>query len=506
MNCLAGCFISGLIGAGTIAPAHAAEPKLVVGIVVDQLRSDYIENFRGLFGEKGFNRLLRDGVYLRDVDFKVKDLDAVSSTAILFSGSYPRHNGVTASKVYDENRRQFINALEDKNVIGNFTTETFSPVNLRVSTLSDEISSKGREKAAVYSIAPDAQQSVIMAGHAGTSAFWINENTGNWATTTYYLNSPQILTQRNYTNGIGSRLDAMPYSFPKSDRNVYKMYSVSPMVNEEVTDAAIEYIEKLGLGKRQDGTDMLNLAYTAAQYEYGDGSPEQLIDGYKRLDDQLGRLFETLDRTVGTENVVVFLSSTGYFEDQTPYAPELRIPTGTFSVKRAFSLLNSFLSARFGNGAYVETFGNNHVYLNHKTIEEKGLDAGRVAEEARDFLVKMSGVSDAFTMADIMTSALPSMEARRLAVDPKTSGDIIIEFNPGWVVSDDLSFPADTKLVRESPVLSPAFILSPALEPQVIEEKTDATAIAPTLASILRIRSPNGSRSQPLKLKAVKSN
>ena len=123
------------------------------------------------------------------------------------------------------------------------------------------------------------------------------------------------------------------------------------------------------------------------------------------------------------------------------------------------SLLNSYLSAKYGNGDYVDTYSNNHVYLDRKQIEERNLDLRIVAQEARDFLVRMSGVSDAFTMGDIMTSTLPGMEALRLSTDPKTGGDIVLEFNGGWRVVNDTKFPEEVKVVRSGMALTPAFIL-----------------------------------------------
>lgn len=513
--------LCGLMGLGVSTSAETGRPRLVVGIMVDQLRTDYLENLQGLFSDKGFNRLLQEGIYMPDIDYRVTNLDPVTSTAILYTGNYPRYNGITSSKVYSPAAKDMVFALADPASIGNFTTETFSPANLRLSTISDELAVFNDGKGAVYSIAPDAQQSVVMAGHAGNSAFWINENTGNWASTTYYLDNPSILTQKNYTSPLTSRLDTLVWRpvnerplpgkskdtdytfvhrFPTADRSVFKMYAASPMANSEVTDAALEYIETLGLGKDGGETDMLNLAFTAAPYNFEGLSSHgaELEDTYLRLDKDLERLFDALDKNVGMDNVLIYLASTGYFDDGRADDQKFRLPTGNFSVKRALSLLNSYLAAQYGNGSYVDTYSDSHVYLNRKEIEEKKLDLREVAEVSRDFLVRMSGVNDAFTMADIMGSALPSMEALRLGTDPKTGGDIILEFNAGWNIVDDTRFPNDVKVERSSAALTPAFIMGNGIKPEVIEKTVDAIEIAPTLARLLRIRSPNGATAKSL--------
>lgn len=525
MNRLLTSVICGLVGINTMLSADPARPKLVVGIMVDQLRTDYIESLQNLFGEKGFKKLMREGAFLKNVDFKVNTLDCASGTAMIYTGGYPRQTGVASSMVYDPVSAGMAAALNDPSSIGNFTTETYSPAGLRLSTISDEIAIDGAGVAAVYAIAPDAQQAIIMAGHAGNSAFWINENTGKWATTTYYRDVPKVLTQRNYSNSIANRIDTMQWkpalplsrypglpaqkrmydfkhTFSLADRNVYRTYAGTPLVNTEITDVAIDYLRDLNIGNRGDAIDMLNLAYTAAPFKsVKDGDFRlELEDSYVRLDGQLSRLFDAIDKYVGLDNTFIYLASTGYYDDAVVDDPKYRVPTGEFSVKRALSLLNSYLSAKHGNGDYVDTFSNGHVYLDRKQIEAHKLELDAVAQEARDFLVRMSGVSDAYTMGDIMSSALPGMEALRLSTDPKTGGDVVLEFNAGWSVVDDTRFPDTRKVVRASMVPAPVFMMGGGVAPQTVATPVDATSIAPTVTQVLRIRSPNGVASKPLQL------
>lgn len=525
MNRLITSVICSLVGINTMLAVDPSRPRLVVGIMVDQLRTDYIEYLQNLFGEKGFRRLMKDGAFLKDVDFKVPGLDKVSGTAMIYTGAYPRMNGISAATVYDPTRQDMSPALNDPSIIGNFTSETYSPANLRLSTLSDEVAIDGAGLGWVYSIAPDPQQSIIMAGHAGNSAFWINDNTGRWATSTYYKDTPAGLSQRNYSEPLSSRLDTMQWkpllplarypglpahkrqfefrhTFPKADRNVFRMYTSSPLVNTEVTDVAVMYLKDLHIGQRGDAIDMLNIGYTAAPYKYvKDGDYRlELEDSYVRLDAQLSRLFEAIDKYVGLDNTLIYLASTGYYDDSVQDDDRYRLPSGTFSVKRAMSLLNSYLAARYGNGDYVDTYSRGHVYLDRKKIEDKKLNIDEVAAAARDFLVKMSGVSDAFTMGDIMASSVPSMEGLRLASDPKTGGDVILHFNPGWTVVDDIRFPNDIQVIRSAMVQTPFFMMGPSVPNVTVSTPVDATAIAPTVSRVLRIRSPNGTMSKPVLL------
>lgn len=526
MNRLLTSVLCSLVGINTMVSADPTRPRLVVGIMVDQLRTDYLETLQPLFGENGFRKLMKNGAFLKNVDFKVRNLDTASGTAMIATGGFPRQNGVAAAKVYDPAKADMTPALNDPSSIGNFTTDTYSPASLRLSTVSDEIAVDGVGLSAIYSVAPDAQQAIIMAGHAGNSAFWINDNTGRWATTTYYRDTPSSISQRNYSNSIASRIDTMQWKpsrnisaypglpaqkrmydfkhkFSQADKDVYRMYMTSPLVNNEVSDVAIEYLENLQLGRRGDAIDMLNVGYTAAPWKYvkdGDFRLE-LEDTYLRLDSQLARLFDAIDKYVGLDNTLIYVSSTGYFDDAVVDDPKYRIPTGDFSVKRALSLLNSYLSAKYGNGNYVDTYSGGHVYLDRKSIEALRLPHEDVANSARDFIVRMSGVADAYTMSDIMSSALPGMEALRLSTDPKTGGDIVIDFLAGWRVINDLKFPFSSQVVRSGMVMTPAFVMGMDIAPQILETPVDATAIAPTVTQVLRIRSPNGVASKPIPLK-----
>lgn len=515
----------GLAAVNAATGQGPVRPKLVVGIMVDQLRTDYVEYLRDLFTEKGFRRFIDSGVFLRDVDFKAPVKDAAAATALVYSGAYPSINGIQKAEVYDPATQTVRSSMHDPAVLGNFTDQTYSPAQLRVSTLSDELAIDGIGVGQVFSIAPDAEQALAMTGHAGTSAFWIDDNTGKWSSTTYYKDTPKPVYQRNHSLPISAKLDTLQwrpllelerypglpaqkkfypfkYNFPKSDRNVYTRLKESPIVNTEVTDLAIDYLEQLRLGQRGDVIDMLNVGYTAAPWPYAsDGDSRlELEDSYVRLDRQLGRLLDAIDAGVGLENALVFLSSTGYYEDRSDYEPRFRVPTGTFSVKRAVSLLNAYLSAKYGNGQYVSGYHDGTVYLDYKTAETHHADLSEMSRSARDFLCRMAGVAEVRTYREILAAASPEAEAARLAIDPRTAGDLYIKFNPGWTVSDDTRFPVKSFPVRNTAVCTPAFILYPQLQPARIPSQTEAATLAPTLAGLIKIRPPNGASTRPLLL------
>ena len=235
-------------------------------------------------------------------------------------------------------------------------------------------------------------------------------------------------------------------------------------------------------------------------YENLSISHEQIekLWGHVRLDRQLERLFAAIKESVGLDNALVFLVSTGYFDEAAEDEPRYRIPSGTFSTKRAVSLLNSYLSAKHGNDQYVDGSYRDMIYLDHSTIERHGLDLADVRRDARDFLVMMSGVADVKSLTDIVGETTPELRRIGRGLDPKTAGDLRLEFAPGWTVNDDVRLPVVTWQVREGNPATPAFILGPGVPVKIEDGEVNASAIAPTVSSVMRIRSPNGAADKPL--------
>lgn len=520
---LASCILT-----GTAHQQHtsvASRPKLVVGIVVDQLRTDYLEHLQHIMGERGFRALMSKGAYLRNVHFAPARLDAPSATAMIFTGATPDKTGIPSAYTWSASEMKSVPSLNDPQSIGNFTAETFSPKGLRPSTITDEVMIDGAGLSMAHAISIDPQQAVVMAGHAGNGALWLNTNTGKWCTSTYYSDMPKAASQRNYSLPLSSRIDSMQWkpllpleqypglpaqkrmyefrhTFPSSAKEVYEKFAASPKGNREVTDLAIDYLNSLKLGNRGDAIDMLCLGYSAGPFKYvKDGDYRlELADTYLRLDKDLERLFNAIDRTVGLQNTFVFLTSTGYYDDAIPDDSKYRIPTGEFSVKRAISLLNAFLTARYGQGNYIDAYTDGAFYLNHRLLEQRNADIAEAARISKEFLVKMSGIDAVYTMSDILSSTSADEEALRLCTDPRSGVDLLIEVTPGWLLVDDTKYPPVSRPIRKGRPIAPAFIMSANVPPAQISEPVPATSIAPTITTLLHLRTPNSSSTPPLLL------
>lgn len=517
-----GLLVTALTSITVSAQSNAGEPSkrpsLVVGIVVEGLSTDYLELLKANFGSGGFRRLLEQGVTISDVDFGTP-LDGAAATAVIFTGASPAVNGVGSAGIYDPETRRVRSVLIDPETIGNFTDETLSPRNLAASTIADELRIDAGGLGYAYAIAPDASEAIIMAGHAGNSAFWLNDNTGKWATTTFYKDLPTPAQNANHRTPNEYRLDTLQWvpsmsvdrfpdlpsykklypfrhTFPRTQANRYKAYKNSPAVNTDVTSMATDYIKVLTLGKRES-TDMLNVAYTLQPFMYGrdPDNRTELMDSYLRLDRDLANLFDAIDRKgPGMDNTLVFVAGTPLTQRTRRDDEKWGIPFGEFSSKKAVSLLNMYLMALYGNGEWVNGYYNGHLYLNHKLIKERDIDAKAIRRESAGFLTRMSGVSNAWTIDDVIERrAGESPDAIRRNTSVATSGDVFVSIAPGWQeIDDDSTTDSPATSMRAASATAPAFFLIPGGKPEIINTPVDARRIAPTVTGILRIRSPNG--------------
>lgn len=514
---------------GVAMPLKAGDrPRLVLGIIIDGLDREYIDLLQDKFGEGGFNRLLRDGVVISSVDYGT-NTDATASSAMLMTGASPSTTSISGAMVYDRNGMRAVEALTDADAMGNFTTQTFSPRGLTVSTLSDEVRIASGGIGRVFGISPDPSQAVILAGHSGNAALWLNEKTGNWASSTYYKELPTSISYRNRLRPLALRLDTLQwapsrsadayvglpdhlthypfrYTFPGGNPNRFSAFAASPMINAEVTDLAGELIDDLGLGA-QDGTDVINLVYNLKPYDLtrnGDNRFE-LIDSYLRLDRDLERIFKKADEKAGNDNTLFFVAATPPSGVSRRDDEKWLIPYGEFSTKKAKSLLNMYLIAKFGNGDWVTSFFDGQFFLNQKLISDLNLDAQSVRTEAAEFLEKMSGVNRVYTLDEILGGRGDSrLEAMQRNTAPGTAGDLFVEVAPGWETVDDINSPVDDNRIhyvqRYAAPTAPVFILAKDVAPQKIDTPVDVRVIAPTVARLLRIRSPNGAAFPPLAL------
>ena len=497
-------------------------PSLVVNIVIDQLRSDYLDAFTPLYGQGGFLRLKEQGRYYSQAEYPFNSPDRASAIACLMTGTSPYANGIVGTRWLDRQTLLPVFCVDDNHYPGIHTSEKSSPKHLAVSTIGDELKVSSEGKSMVFSIAPTRESAILGAGHAGNEAFWLDDWTGKWAATCYYDDYPEWATKYDIYSSLESRIDDIhwkplndevtnfhyfmaggtkgkTFSHKFNSNRKFREFKATACVNDEINRFAKEAIEKAGLGT-DDITDMLTLTYYAGAYDHQSATQYSLEmqDTYARLDRQLEELFDFIGQKVGMDKTLFVVTSTGYFDSEEMMdLSKYRIPTGIFSITKAQALLNMYLIAVYGQGNYVETVIDNQIYLNLKLIENRSLNLSEVLDRCSAFLIQLSGVKDVYTSQRLSLGAwTPGISKLRNAYNPKCSGDILIQVSPGWVLKNEDTH--DLSLSRESYLSFPLFLMGPGIVPEKVRIPVSIDQVAPTIAQALRIRAPNACPQAPL--------
>lgn len=493
--------------------AQQVAPDLVIAITVDQLRSDYLEYFINTYGEDGFKRLIKNGLYYNRLSFDFDLPNAASAQATIHTGSFPEYHGITKVAKYDQQLKKDVSIFVDNDFMGNYTPGRFSPKALLAHTIADELKIASNDAAQVFAIAPEAEQALSASGKLGDGAFWIDDYNGKWATTTYFKKLPWWVEK--YNNGgqsLSKRIsqlewtpihpidefNAFPFIEKKSFKHTYKdsnykMFKRSPLVNDEVNRLAIQFIEYGAVGKNKV-TDFLSLTYyLGIPSENKKLYSTEIQEAYARLDRSIGQLLRSLDKKLPNKNVYVILMGTGYFQFEDENQNEKRI----FYSDRCTALLNMYLMAIYGQQNWVSGFSDGHIFLNRKLIENKKLSLSEIQEIAADFVREFSGVQEVVTSNGI-AKGYTSEEGLKLKRGSHhlNRGDLILKLQPGWNSSEREGIRQTywNKIAVESPL----FIYGPNIKPSKISYEIDARRIAPTISRILRIRAPNACIQNPL--------
>ncbi|MBR1688183.1 MAG: alkaline phosphatase family protein [Prevotella sp.] len=443
-----------ILGFNVEAGAQHASPRLVVNIIVDQLCSDRLESFSPVYGNDGFKRLLSEGVVYSNASYSFSPVDRASGIAALSTGTTPYYNGITASEwlnrqtlrpqrcVYDEQHR-------------------YSPALLAVSTIGDELKMASNGAARVYAVAADADAAILAAGHAADGALWIEQD--RWTYSSYY--QPLSTWATNYSRLTAAAGDA----------------------NACITELAINCARQTGMGT-DDKADLLSVVYQAGTQ----------MESYLSLDRCLAKLITTLGGQFGVDRVLFVLTSTGREEEEDTEAPaaQYRIPSGLFYINRTANLLNMYLGAVYGNGKYVEQCYRNQLFLNHRLLDQKNIEAADILRRAQDFLLQISGVSNVYTSRQLLTSDSYRLERVRNGFHIDRCGDLLIEVAPGWkLVNEDTH---QTYVSRSSFIPFPIIFFGAGLKAERVQIPVAVERIAPTIAHAIHIRAPNACSSEPL--------
>ena len=502
----------------SMAQVIQSAPKLVVNIAIDQLRTDYLEAFSPLYGGDGFKLLYSKGTVYANASYPFSPIDRASALAAIATGTTPYYNSIVGARWLDKETLRPVFCVDDSRYGGYLTKDCSSPKNISTSTLGDELKVSTGGKAIVYSIAPFRDAAVLSAGHAADGALWIDNDNGYWCSSNYYFKTNPSWIQA-FNNLYHNRIEDIewtpinslsgnfsyfmsggsqkPFKHKFSGERRYREFKASGMVNEAVTDMALQCISTNAMG-RDNITDLINVTYYAGNFDHKTVTECQmeLQDTYVRLDREIGRLIRELEQRIGAQAVLFVITSTGYSDEENADYGKYNIPSGTFYINRTANLLNMYFGALWGQGKYVETCFGAQMFLDHDLIEQKRVSFADATGRAQEFLGQISGIRNVYTSLQLLSSGNENIYKIRNGFNLERSGDILIEVAPGWRLLNEDNL--ENQLSRASFTQFPIIIYGAGTKAERIPTHVTIDRIAPTISKAIRIRAPNACSSEPL--------
>ena len=506
-------------------------PKLVVGIVVDQMRWDYLYRYYDRYSNDGFKRLITGGFSCENTF--INHLPSVTAIghATIYTGSVPSLHGIAGNDWTDQLTGRSVYCVSDTSVrpVGNATSSEgrMSPRNLLTTTITDQLRIATNFNSKVIGISLKDRASVLPAGHTPTAAFWLDDASGNFISSTYYMEDlPSWVKQFNnkkrieqlVTNGWNtlypintykqSDTDAKSYEgiltgektsvFPHNTKSAYAAskgsFRNTPFGNTLTLEFSLEALNAYQLGKGE-ATDFLAINFASTDYVghmFGVNSIE-IEDTYLRLDKDLAHLFKTLDAKIGKGQWLVFLTADHGAANAIGFMQEHHLPADYWQSRYLTDSLNRILGQRFEVPGLVRSIRNHQVNFDLGKISNTTLDFNAIRQVAVDFLQRQPGISYAVDMAWVGRAPVPERLKTMMinGYNFKRSGQIQIILNPGWFSSESRTGtthgswnPYDTHI----PLLWYGWNIKHGASNREVYMQD----IAPTLAALLHIEMPSG--------------
>ena len=482
-----------------LALAAPRKPKLIVTIVVDQFRFDYLTRYRSEY-TAGFDRLLTRGAVFTSANYvHVPTITAVGHSTIL-TGATPAISGIVANDWYDHEEHAAVTSVSDNatQLLGGLAgAKGASPRRMLVSTVGDQLKMVSAASR-VIGISLKDRSAILPAGHMADGAFWFDPKTGNFVSSSYYcaelpgwvrdFNAAHPADRYKGVAWLGHELSAGP--------KFYDSLESTPFGNDLVEAMAERALAAANLGK-QDATDLLVVSFSSNDYvghNYGPDSPEA-HDISTRTDRLLGKFLQALDTQAGADNVLVVFTADHGGAPMPEINRDRKMPGGRFLSPNIRKAVQSALVARYGPGVWVAGAWDLAIYLNHELIAEKKLDLAQVQREAAAVIEALPHVFRVYTLDDAAHGRVLPDEITRKVVNGfnlRRSPDVEFIPDPYWVVrtSDSGSshaspFSYDTHV--------PIIFMGSGIRPGTYYQPVIVNDIAPTLAAILQIEPPSGS-------------
>jgi len=507
------------------------KPKLVVGIVIDQMRYDFLYRYYDLYSERGFKRLIREGFNCRNNHYHYATTYTGPGHAAIYTGSVPAINGIVGNEWYELSGK-LMYVVEDSTVQSVGTDNKsgrMSPRNLLVTTITDQLRLASNFRSKVIGVAIKDRGAILPAGHSANAAYWYDSQTGNWVSSSFYMQKLPDWVEKFNASGrakalqektwetllpisqyIQSEADEQSYErnlegenkpiFPHKI-NSFSALTYTPFGNTLTKEFALAAFRNENLGKSGE-TDFLCVSFSSPDiggHTFGPYSIETQ-DMYLRLDLEIAEMLETFDKELGKNNYLVFLTADHGVADIPAFLKKHKIPAGISFDSYHLQEIQTALEKKFGEGKWILYTENQQLYLNHKLLDEKNVSVKQIYEVVKKTLLHHADVYSVVNLWDNdIASALPTYYAELVKniYHPKRSGEIMILLKPAYLygfakggTTHGTFYNYDTHV--------PLLWFGWQIPQGETFRRTHIADIAPSLASFLNILPPNGNIGEPI--------
>lgn len=520
----------------TSAVSNLKQPKLVVGIVVDQMRQDYIYRYWNKFGNGGFKKLINEGYFYRNAQYNYVPTFTGPGHASIYTGTSPATHGIIANDWFVKEENKMTYCTEDgkvKSVGTESKAGLMSPKNLLVTTIGDELKLNTNQQAKVFAISLKDRSSILPAGHSANGAFWFDGSNGKFISSSHYMNElPAWVNEFNslqlaktylsqgwntlypiagYTESIADKNNyeaapnkkdtaIFPYQYnAQLEKNNYEIIKATPFGNTITKDLALACLkaEQLGKGKQ---TDMLCISFSSTDYvghSYGPRSVE-VEDVYIRLDKDLEELINALNTSLGKDNYVIFLTADHGACDVPAHLMDLKIPGGYVNEDELTKIVKTFCQNQYGD-SLVSSLSNQQIFLDESKMMSMKLNKFAVEHTLANFMLSVKGVAEAYPSEVLKYENYTDDSFKYLiqkGYNHVRSGNVAFSYNPAWMeyhnkgTTHGASYSYDTHV--------PLLFYGANIPKGFSVRKVNVVDIAPTVATMLHMSFPNGTTGKPL--------
>lgn len=512
------------------------QPKLVVGIVVDQMRHDYIYRYWNKFGNGGFKKIINEGYFYKNAHYNYVPTYTGPGHASIYTGTSPATHGIIANDWFVKESGKMTYCTDDdqvKTVGSESKAGLMSPKNLLVTTIGDELKLCTNQASKVFAISLKDRSSILPAGHSANGAFWFDGSVGKFISSTHYMNQlpvwlndfnnqklaskylsqgwntlypidsyiESIADKNNYEQAPNRKdVPVFPYEYNKQlEKNNFEIIKATPYGNTITKDLALACLksEQLGLGKQ---TDMLCVSFSSTDYvghSYGPRSVE-VEDVYLRLDEDLEELLNYLNSSIGKDNYVLFLTADHGACDVPAHLKDLKIPGGYINETELATAVKSFCQSQYGDSLVLE-YVNQQLFLNESKMAAMRLNKFAVEHTLANYLLSFKGVAEAYPSEVLKYENFTDGTFKYLiqkGYNHVRSGNVAVAYNPAWMefqnkgTTHGASYSYDTHV--------PVLFYGKGIPKGSSVKKINVVDIAPTVSLLLNMSFPNGTTGRPL--------